>query len=64
MFTNRGEQPELRPKLVSPHDSCTVLAQELNGTVWTVHDGSASVEHSSSLPKLKHFPYSLTHCAT
>lgn len=32
------EKPDLRPQLVEPHDSCTVLAQETNGTVISYSD--------------------------
>jgi len=40
--TNEGPSSTLREQLQSPHDSCTVLAQEMNGTVWTVSaEGSA-----------------------
>jgi len=41
--TSGGEQPQLRQSLSSPHDSCTVLAQEVNGTVWTMQDKEASI---------------------
>jgi hypothetical protein len=41
--TSGGEQPQLRQALSSPHDSCTVLAQEVNGTVWTMQDKESSV---------------------
>jgi hypothetical protein len=43
MFTTAGVQGELRQSLISPHDSCTVLAQETNGTVWSVADQASSV---------------------
>jgi len=38
MFTTNGDKTDLRQSLSSPHDACTVLAQETNGTVWTVAD--------------------------
>jgi hypothetical protein len=41
--TSGGEQAQLRQSLSSPHDSCTVLAQEVNGTVWTMQDKEAAV---------------------
>lgn len=32
---DRREDPEIRKQLVEPHDSCTVLSQETNGTVFS-----------------------------
>jgi hypothetical protein len=46
--TSGGEQPQLRQALSSPHDSCTVLAQEVNGTVWTMQDKEVASSSSSS----------------
>lgn len=40
--SNRGAQEQLRESLQSPHDSCTVLAQELNGTVWSMTNEESS----------------------
>lgn len=33
-----SSKPDLRPQLVEPHDSCTVLAQETNGTIFSYSD--------------------------
>jgi hypothetical protein len=43
MFTTSGNKPEWREALTAPHDACTVLAQETNGTVWTVADRQAAI---------------------
>jgi len=43
LYTTNGEQPEKRASLASPHDACTVLAQEVNGTVWSVHDEESAM---------------------
>jgi hypothetical protein len=43
VFTTSGAQTQLRQSLTWPHDSCTVLAQETHGTVWTVHDRESAV---------------------
>jgi len=40
--TNKGVSKELRASLSSPHDTCTVLAQEMNGTVWSLSNGASS----------------------
>jgi len=43
MFTTAGENAALRASLSSPHDSCTVLAQESNGTVWSMADEESAI---------------------
>jgi len=43
MYTLAGERTAARASLSMPHDSCTVLAQEVAGTVWSVHDEESSV---------------------
>jgi len=43
MYTLSGERAADRASLSVPHDSCTVLAQEVAGTVWSVHDEESSV---------------------
>jgi hypothetical protein len=43
MFTTSGDKTDLRQSLKSPHDACIVLAQETNGTVWTINDRHAAI---------------------
>jgi hypothetical protein len=43
MYTSSGVNHDLREYLMNPHDSCTVLAQETYGTVWSVADAGSSV---------------------
>jgi len=40
--TDKREDSNLRKELVEPHDSCTVLAQETNGTVFSYSERSSS----------------------
>lgn len=43
MFTTAGVKSDLRASLASPHDSCTVLAQETDGSVWSLAEGQTSI---------------------
>jgi hypothetical protein len=39
---DRREDPEIRKQLVEPHDSCTVLSQETNGTVFSYSEKNSN----------------------
>jgi len=39
---DKREDPEIRKQLVEPHDSCTVLSQETNGTVFSYSEKNSN----------------------
>jgi hypothetical protein len=50
MYTDRAvAKTQMRSELVAPHDSCTILAQETDGTVFTSSKGAHGVRALKSL---------------